>query len=158
MNADQKLRKALAYFLEHPHTHISLEDAVRDFPPAFINKKPKGVPYSFWELLRHIRFTQRDIVDFLKNPDYKEPQWPKGYWPESGAKATQAAWNKTIREFKKDFLTLKKTVKNLKNDLLAPVPATGGQIFRGAMQIVDHTSYHIGEFILMRRAMGIWKR
>ncbi|MBI4134657.1 MAG: DinB family protein [Candidatus Sungbacteria bacterium] len=158
MNADKKLGKALAYFLEHPHTHASFEDAVSSFPLAFINKKPKGVPYSFWELLEHIRLTQRDIIDFLTRPDYKEPEWPKGYWPKPGAKATKAMWDKAIGRFKKDFLVLMKIVRNPKKDLLTPLPAGGGQVFRGAAQIADHTGYHIGEFVLMRRVMGIWKR
>lgn len=157
MGTNQKLGKALAYYLEHPHTHVSFTDAVRNFPSGFINKKPKGVPYSFWGLLEHIRLTQRDIMDFLENPDYNEMEWPKDYWSRPGAKATKKMWRETIGEFKKDFRALKKMVKNPKKDLLAPVPATGGQIFRGVMQIVDHTSYHIGEFVLMRRAMGIWK-
>lgn len=157
MDANQKLKKSLAYYLEHPHTHASFEDAVRSFPLGFINKKPKGVPYSFWQLLEHIRLTQRDIIDFLESADYKEPEWPGDYWPAPGAKATERMWNKTIGEFKKDFRALKKMIKTPKKDLLAPIPATGGQIFRGAMQIIDHTSYHLGEFVLMRRAMGIWK-
>ena len=146
------------YYLEHPHTHVSFEDAVSDFPLEFINKKPKGVPYSFWGLLEHIRLTQRDIMDFLENPDYKGPEWPEGYWPRPGAKANKAMWNKTIREFEKDFQALKKIVKNPKKDLLRRTPVRGSQIFRGAMQIADHTSYHLGEFVLMRRAMGIWER
>lgn len=157
MKTNQKLRKALAYYLEHPHTHASLEDAVRDFPPGFINKKPKGVPYSFWELLEHIRLTQRDIIDFLERADYKEPEWPKDYWPEPGAKATKKMWDKTIGEFKKDFRALKRMVKNPKKDLLRLTPVRGSQIFRGVAQIIDHNSYHLGEFVLMRRAMGIWK-
>lgn len=157
MTAKQKLRKALLYYLEHPRTHASLEDAVRDFPPAFINKKPNGVPYSFWGLLEHIRLTQRDIIDFLENPDYKEPEWPGGYWPKPGAKANKAMWNKTIKGFKNDFQALKKIVKNPKKDLLRLASGRGSQIFRGAVQITDHTSYHLGEFVLMRRTMGIWK-
>lgn len=116
------------------------------------------MPYSFWALLEHIRLAQRDILDFLQNPDYKEPEWLRGYWPAPGAKATKKMWDETVSGFKKDFLALKKMVKNPKKDLLVFAPITGSQIFRGAAQIADHTSYHIGEFVLMRRVMGIWKR
>lgn len=157
MATDQQLRKALLYFLEHPHTHVSLADAVRDFPVGFINKKPKGVPYSFWELLEYIRITQRDIIDFLEKPDYKEMEWPKNYWPRPGAKATKAMWDKTIGALEKDFEVLKRVAKNPKKDLLALDPVKGSQILRGALQIMGHSSYHLGEFVLMRRAMGIWK-
>lgn len=158
MGTHQALKKALLYYLEHPHTHVSLADAVRNFPLGFMNKKPKGVPYSFWQLLEHIRLTQRDIVDFLQNSDYKEPEWPRGYWPAPGSKATKAMWSKTVNAFEKDFQALKKIVKNPKKDLLAMDAAKGSQVFRGAMQIMDHNGYHLGEFVLMRRTMGIWRR
>ncbi len=116
------------------------------------------MPYSFWRLLEHIRISQRDIIDFLEKPDYEEIEWPKDYWPKPGAKATKAMWDKTVRALKKDFEVLKRVAKNPKKDLLAMHPVKGSQIFRGAAQIMGHNSYHLGEFVLMRRAMGIWKR
>lgn len=34
---------------------------------------------------------------------------------------------------------------------------TGQIVFRELLLIIDHTSYHIGEFAIMRQVMGTWK-
>lgn len=44
-------------------------------------------------------------------------------------------------------------------DLLAPLPhAPGGQtLARETMLLVDHTAYHIGQLILLRRLLDAWE-
>jgi hypothetical protein len=80
MRGDKALREQLAIFLG-TQAHMSLADAVKDFPLKDMNVKPPNVPYTFWHLLEHIRIAQWDIIDFIKNPDYEELEWPEGYWP-----------------------------------------------------------------------------
>ena len=39
-----------------------------------------------------------------------------------------------------------------------PLPHGDGQsLFREALLIIDHTSYHTGEIIVVRRLLGIWE-
>jgi uncharacterized damage-inducible protein DinB len=158
MNNDQALRKALIDYLEHPHTHAPFMDAVKNFPEKLMNEKPNNLPYSFWQLLEHIRISQFDMIDFMHNPDYKEMEWPKDYWPTDSQKATAKMWNESVKKYEKDIETLKKIIEDPKLDMLAPIPHGQGQtILREVLQIIDHASYHIGEFIVMRRLTGEWK-
>lgn len=46
---------------------ITVEEAGKQFD---------NVPYTIWQLLEHLRFAQHDILDFCRNPNYKEPAWP----------------------------------------------------------------------------------
>ncbi len=159
METDQQLRKQLLDYLQGQHAHALLEDATKGFPIKLINEKPVNVPYSFWALLEHIRITQNDIVDFVQNPKYKYKDWPKDYWPTPNKLANKKTWDKSIKSFQKDFQTLIKIIKNPKTNLLAKIPHGEGQtIFREAMLVIDHNAYHIGEFVLMRRTMGEWKK
>jgi hypothetical protein len=49
-------------------------------------------------------------------------------------------------------------VKSPKTDLHAPIPHGDGQtILREAILIVDHTSYHVGEFAILRQVVNNWK-
>ena len=42
-------------------------------------------------------------------------------------------------------------------DLLAKVPAGDGQTYlRELLLVADHTAYHLGELVVVRRALGIW--
>jgi hypothetical protein len=157
--SDKALRKELLDYLDNSHTHISLQDAAKDFPEEFMNVKPDGVPYSFWELLEHIRFSQYDMIDFIRNPDYKEMRWPDDYWPEKGKTASKKMWDESLKKFEDDMKVLSDLIKDSSTDLLAPIPHGSGQtVLREVLQIIDHNSYHIGEFILMRKAANLWKR
>ena len=56
--------------------------------PAFLRKargrRPSGL-HSPWQLLEHLRIAQHDILDFCRNPNYKEMRWPADYWPPAPA-------------------------------------------------------------------------
>jgi hypothetical protein len=159
MNVNNKaLRKELLNYLKAPHTHAPLAKAVANFPEAAMNKSPKGIPYTFWMLLEHVRITQHDMLHFIRNSSYTHLQWPKDYWPPKAQRATKAMWNKSIKEYAADLAALEKIVKDPKRDILKPIPWGEGQtIFREVMQVIDHAAYHTGEFVLMRRAIGKWK-
>jgi hypothetical protein len=158
MKNDDSLRKELLAYLERPHTHAPFEHIAGGLPEKLINVKPEGLPYSFWQMLEHIRISQFDMIDFMTNPKYKEMDWPKDYWPDDKQKATAKMWKDSVKKCDKDIELLKKIIKDPKTDFFAPIPHGHGQtIFREVIQIIDHASYHLGEFIVMRRLAGAWK-
>lgn len=155
--SDKTLRKQLVGFLKGGETHMPFSDAIKNFSEKHINDFFPNGDYTFWHLLEHIRFTQKDILDFMIDPKYKEPEWPKDYWPEKTAKATKKDWEKTITDYQKDVETLIALVQNPKIDLYAKVPKGTGQIYlREFIMVSDHTSYHMGEFAIMRQVLKLW--
>ncbi len=53
---------------------------------------------------------------------------------------------------------MKALVKNPKTDLFARIPhGTGQTILREALLVADHTAYHLGQFIMLRKLLGAWK-
>jgi hypothetical protein len=154
-----KLKQELTNYLDKPNTHRSLKDAAKDFPVEYINSRPDGISYSFWEMLEHIRISQFDMLDFMRNPGYKEMKWPDEYWPEKGSVADKKMWDESLKKFENDLKAIKEIVNEPSTDLYAVIAHGSGQtIFREILQIIDHNSYHTGEFILMRKAMEIWDR
>jgi len=157
MRGDKVLREQLAIFLG-TQAHMSLADAVKGFPLKDMNVRPPNVPYTFWHLLEHIRIAQWDIIDFIRNPDYEELEWPRGYWPPKNAKATKKDWDETIARYQSDLKEMIALVKNPRTDLHAKIPHGDGQtILREAILIVDHNAYHIGEFAILRQVVNNWK-
>ncbi len=159
MSNEQKIRARLLVYLNQAHTHAPFAKIAAHFPLAYMNKKLVKLPYTPWMLLEHIRIAQHDMVDFIKNPKYKNLVWPKDYWPSPKQKATQKMWLASVTEYERDLKILKTIIKNPKNDLLTPIKwGTGQTIFQEVLQIIDHASYHIGEFVVLQRMMGIWKK
>lgn len=157
MIQDELLREQLVSFLRGGQAFMPFEDAVKDFPEEHYNDVfPKGT-YTFWHLLEHIRRAQADILNFIKNPDYKELRWPEDYWPVKVTKATNKEWERTIGEYERDVRELEKIVMDKKTDLYRKIPWGSGQIFvREIMLTANHSAYHIGEFAIMRQVFGTW--
>ena len=154
---DAVVRKYLVWLLEGGNAHMSLDDAIEDLTASQINMVFPNSTYSFWGALEHIRRTQADILDFIKNPDYQDRDWPVDFWPERSTQATKADWDKTLRDYKKDLKELIAMVKDPKTDLYSKIPHGSGQtIFREILLVADHTSYEIGEMATMRRVFGHW--
>lgn len=157
MEQDKAVRSHLVSLLKGGNAHMTVEEAIKDFPIEQINKIFPNGTYSSWCLLEHITQSQWDIIDFIKNPNYKERDWPKDYWPSKDEKATKKDWNNTISTFKKDSKTLQGIVTDPKIDLYAKIPhGTGQTILREVLLVADHNAYHIGEFAIMRQVMKTW--
>jgi uncharacterized damage-inducible protein DinB len=157
MNATTSLRQQLARLLTWSDAHISFDDAVADFPAAARGKVRKGLPYSAWQLLEHMRLTQADILEFCVSRRYTEKQWPGDYWPDSAAPPTRQSWSASIVRFKKDRRSLQRLVTNPRRDLLSKVPAGNGQtLLREIILAADHATYHVGQLVAVRRLLGVW--
>lgn len=88
---ERVLREHLLALLEEGNAHMTFEDAVADFPRHAMNTNPPQVPYTPWHILEHLRITQWDILEFIRNPKHISPDWPEGYWPPRDARADAAA-------------------------------------------------------------------
>jgi len=156
-DGQKALRDELVFQLTRGHAHMPLEEAVADFPMDRINESFPNGTYSAWCLLEHIRISQWDILDFIRNKDYVEIEWPKDYWPEPGTRATPEQWQQTLDTFVADRQSLVDIVMDPATDLYTKIPwGTGQTIMREILVVTDHNAYHAGEFAIMRQAMSTW--
>ena len=70
--AKEDWRVIVASSLDWEQAHAKLESAVKGLAPPLRGERPAGYPHSAWELLEHIRITQRDLLEFCQNPEYEE--------------------------------------------------------------------------------------
>lgn len=154
---DDLLRDNLRMLLGDGHAHMGFDAAVRGFPMDAINRTVPNAPYTPWHILEHMRRTQRDSLDYMRDPDYTSLAWPDEYWPEEGETADKEAWNATIAAFRKDLAEFFAIVNDPSSDLAAPVPSNPEHtLLRSIMIIAAHNHYHIGEFAALRQVMGTW--
>ncbi len=92
-----ELRKQLLALLDGGQAHVTFDDAVKDFPAELRGTIPIDLPYSAWQLLEHLRITQRDILNFSAPPTggYHAINWPDDYWPKSAEPPTKQAWDQS---------------------------------------------------------------
>lgn len=158
MEANNLIREHLLYLLNGDGAHLDFEAAVKDLPPTQRGTKPKGAAHSAWELLEHLRITQRDVLESIRNPNHTSPEFPDGYWPGVQKPSDDKTWEASTAAFRTDSAELRKMVENNGTDLLAELPHAAGQtMFRKLAMLADHNSYHIGQLVLLRRILGAWQ-
>jgi len=157
MNQDDILRHQLAKTLDWNEAHVDLDTAIKDFPAQLRGQVPTGMSHSAWQLLEHIRIALWDILEFSRDSKHKSPKWPEGYWPAAVAPPRDAAWKKSVNAIQKHLEEMRNLVLGRSHDLFKPLPHGKGQtLLREVLLAADHTAYHLGQMVLVRKSLGAW--
>lgn len=155
--SQQSLRNHLKELLTWSSAHVDLERAVKNVPTEYRGRRLEGAPYSLWQMLEHIRRAQEDILAFCRNPEYTSPNWPDDFWPEDPEPPSREDWQRSIDAIKRDRQELIEIIENPDRDLWSTIFHGEGQTYaREALLTADHTAYHVGQIVLLRRLLGIW--
>jgi len=134
--------------------HLNFDEAVAGFPVELRGVKPKGAPHTPWQLLEHLRLAQWDILDFSRNPAYREMKFPDDYWPKTEAPPDAAAWDRSIEQFRRDLKSMEELISDPRLDLTARIPHGQGQtLLREALLVADHNAYHLGQLVFARKTL-----
>jgi hypothetical protein len=157
MTNEKALREQLVKLLASEEAHASYEKAVSAMPVELAGMKPDGAPHSAWEELEHLRITQHDILEFIRDPKYVSPKWPEGYWPKVSEPVDSRDWDKSVKAYRADAEALAELVRDEGTDLFAKIPHGDGQtVLREILLVADHTAYHVGQLVLIRKMLGVW--
>jgi len=98
-----------------------------------------------------------DLLEFSRNPKHVSPGFPEGYWPKTPNPLSEAEWEESVQAFQRDLHEMIELVRSPRTDLCAKIPHGNGEtIFREALVLADHNSYHLGQLVDLRRALGAW--
>lgn len=158
MTEDQDLRRRLVVVLQGGRAHVTFDKAVARLPEPLRGRKPRGLPYSPWQQLEHIRICQADILGYTRNPKHQSPKWPDEYWPKNPAPPARAAWDRSVKAYRADRQAFCDLVMDPAVDVLAPIPHDPEiNVVHMALLAGQHTSYHLGQLIVLRRLLGAWE-
>ena len=153
------LKKHLVNSLRGGEAFAPIEKSIKNINPQKRNVKVDENQHTIWEELEHIRLAQKDIYQYMVNPEWQSPDWPSGYWPEQVDKLKEEEWEKTYTGFIKDLNDVIEFVNTTKTDLLKIIPHTKAHTYlREILLIIEHNAYHIGKIVDIRKALGDWRR
>ena len=152
------VRDHLVRVLDWEEAHVGLGKALEGLPAEKRGVRAPGFEHSVWELLEHIRLAQDDIVEFCANPKYQHTMaWPAAYWPKTPAPSDESAWNTSVAGYargKEQMAELLRRVESLTDSV--PTGKASQTYLRAVLLLADHTAYHVGQIVAVRRALGVW--
>jgi hypothetical protein len=153
----ESIRTIVASTLDWEQAHATFDAAVAGLAADLRGRRPENLPYSVWELVEHIRIAQEDLADYMERADHPTVKWPDDYWPATPAPPSDAAWSASLTAVRRDGGRLKALTMSPDIDLASPIPWGEGRTYlRTILLAVDHTAYHVGQIILIRKLLGVW--
>jgi hypothetical protein len=155
MPNNDALSMHLASLLTSESAHANFDAAAANLPAALQGKQPAGAAHTAWQVLEHMRITQRDVLDRIGDANHRALNFPDQYWPPTAAPRKNESWQESVAAFRADQKALAETIG--KKDLFGETrPGADGILLDDLLMIADHNAYHLGELILLRRLLGAW--
>jgi hypothetical protein len=153
-NDDQALREQLVDAVKGGQAHLDVDAVFDEVKHEEWGAKVSHSPHTLWQLMEHLRFTLQDLVVFSTDKTYQAPEWPKDYWPQSGAPASAGAAKQSLSALKTAVEAMTALIEDPATDLFAEIPWGDGQtVLREALLAATHTSYHLGQAMLLRKQL-----
>ncbi|UKS29688.1 DinB family protein [Paenibacillus sp. HWE-109] len=154
-DANQLFGQALVKSLVGERGHIPIARALPDIDAELAGRVHEAMPYSIYQLLRHMHYWQQFMLEHLEG---RKPQLPAnvmGSWPEETSPQDEMSWQTDIKMFLEGVdraVTIAETAQ-----LDEPLPHFPVETRAGLLRnIASHNSYHLGEIVLLRRFYGAW--
>ena len=157
-DATGAIRDHLLRVLDWEDAHVTFDKAVTGIPADKRGARAAGFEHSPWQLLEHIRLAQDDILEFCVNDAYEHTmKWPDDYWPKEPTPPSDDAWGKSLAAYEHSLEKLRQLVREV-HDLTATVPTGKDKqtYLRSILLTADHTAYHVGQLVAVRKALGAW--
>lgn len=154
---DLRYKEQLVLHLLGGEAFLPLEKILGKISPEQLGEKPQDLPYSFYEIFYHIRFTQKDIIGYCTSKNYISPQWPDDYWPND-SNISQEEWEKLKLNYFRERDQLIEFIRNSNTNLVNPVrEGVEHTVLREILLVIEHTAYHTGQMLIVLRNLGLYK-
>lgn len=154
---EKALRKQLVKLMQGGQAFSPIEQILEGISLESAGKQAADLPYTLWQLMEHLRISLWDILEFSRNPTYKSPPWPEGYWPDEKGPADQHALDGSRKAISLQLAEMVQLVEGESYELFTPFPHGNGQnLLREAMLVAEHNAYHLGQIVVVRRLLGDW--
>lgn len=149
---DKVLSPIVRRALSGEGAHAGTQNAFDGLDWKVAAMRPPGVPHSIFQLLAHTTYWQNWVLQWLDGKDPAVPRHAAGSWPSNPGPASPDEWKRAVRNFRGSLDKLEG--RSGEGDLLGTIGKTSR--LRMFHTIASHTSYHIGQVVILRQLLGKW--
>lgn len=153
----KEIRNQLVKHIRGGEAFMPVDNLLKFISFEKLCERPEDLPYSFFEIFYHIRFAQKDLLDYCKNDHYKSHQWPEDYWPKNNYVETLEDWELLKSQFLKERTEFCEYILNPENDLSQPINSeTDNTLLRAILLVIEHNAYHTGQLLIVLRSLELY--
>jgi len=151
----ESLESTLKRGLRGKYIHIDPMKAVEGLTADTAYMIPRQGTHSCWHILHHIVYWQELMLKALRGETVDWPKNNEKSWQSDTISKKADDWMKLVQKFEQGLIEADAQTNRIESmeDLPAwpKVPP-----FAAIMSIVQHNTYHIGEIVATRQALGLW--
>jgi uncharacterized damage-inducible protein DinB len=142
--------------------HADVLACVEGVPPEIAGRQVPGFPQSIYGVVWHAAYWMHYEVARIEGQLPRYPDHADASWPSQPAPGSEAEWAKTVAHFRAGIAALDALAALPGDQAERKVALTSGTTNQGdnvkdiVWQTLVHNSYHIGQVVLLRQALGAW--
>lgn len=155
--------KALIELLDGQGAHASTLACVEDVSCDLAHRRVSNFPHSIWQLVYHMNYWMNYELQRIRREKPNYPAHASQSWPADTPLLPEDEWRETVARFRELLNEVAKLAEAPADILGADIDAThpvhakdSSSLLSVLWQIVVHNSYHVGQLVVLRRALGAW--
>jgi len=150
-------RQMLRALLRGKGAHVDPLGAFEGLTLEAAGERPKGAPYSVWQILGHIIYWQDFLLARIRGENPQSPAHAEEGWPFPVQPSDLHDLRHGLDRFETGLAAFDGILVDPATDLDRVVrPEVGTTIRDQIGSIVAHNSYHAGQAALIRRMLRAW--
>ncbi len=150
-----KIEEYLIHGLHAKHTHVDPIKALQGLTANEARQEVAPGVHSVWTNLYHLVFWQDVTLDAIRGKTIDWENLKNKDWLPSSKMTSDEAWEQLKERFMKGLAEAKSLLEI--EDLSKPIETWGGApVVQAMIVLLQHNSYHIGQIVTTRQAMGKW--
>ncbi|MBM4185758.1 MAG: DinB family protein [Gemmatimonadetes bacterium] len=139
------------------NAHIDPVAAVEDVPWEMAGRRAPGLPHSIWQLLGHLNYWIDFVLKRIEGVALTLPAHASESWPADTEPRDQAAWDHEVALLRTNLGQLEVLAEAKASTLARIADAKMGWTVESYLWLlVAHNSYHTGQIVQVRQALGAW--
>jgi uncharacterized damage-inducible protein DinB len=154
---------ALVELIRGHGAHTDAIECFRGLTPELLGRRPESFPYTVWQQLSHLNYWIEYELERIGGRPTEYPEHASLSWPESPGPSDAEEWNAALARFERNLSEMTRLAGSADAALARPVGTPhesqlgkDSSLVGVLWQTVVHNSYHLGQVVLLRRALGAW--
>lgn len=156
-------QRALTELLRGKGAHADPVACVEDISAEVAARQVGGFPHSVGQLVFHINYWMEYELLRIRGERPAYPEHSAESFPAAPAPADALEWDRQRSRMKELLCEFAELAKSSPQELQREIESVhagdrnvAGTLEAVIMQMVAHTSYHVGQIAMVRRALGAW--